>query len=100
LDLLETAQVLRELSDALAEAAYGNIPKDVASLPALHQWVLATHEVAHLIGYSEDHPVLGDRPISTSQLFFISEELGLARTMSRWYRLGEPLDQAEDDARH
>lgn len=100
LNLLETALVLRQLSDDLAEIAYGNVPGGSAELPILHRWALATHEVPHIVGHSEDHPILGDRPISTSQLYFISEELGLARTLSRWYRLGEPLDLAHEEGKH
>jgi hypothetical protein len=100
MDLLETALKLRELADALAEAVYGNLPQDSIDLPRLHCWTLGTHDAPNLVGYVEEHPVLGSRAISTSQLFFISEELGLARTLSRWYRLGERLQPDQHVARH
>ena len=56
------------------------------------RWYLTPSEVLTLRGEVSGHPQLRAGPIETSQLFFIDQKLGLARTLSRWYRLGAPLD--------
>lgn len=41
-----------------------------------------------LSGVVSGHPSLADgREIITSQLFYVDEDRGIARTMNRWYRL-------------
>ncbi len=37
------------------------------------------------------HPILPDTDIITSQLFGLDATAGWARTLSRWYRLGQPI---------
>lgn len=45
--------------------------------------------VGILEGVVEGHPKLGTgREITTSQTFYLDTELGIARTLNRWYRLG------------
>jgi len=56
------------------------------------RWYLTPSEVFTLRGDVSGHSRLQDGPIETSQLFFVDQKLGLARTLSRWYRLGAPLD--------
>jgi hypothetical protein len=64
--------------------------------PILDQWRFAIRPVTSLVGLSTGHPRLpGDRrSIITSEIFLISEELGWARSYSRWYRLGRRFDDA------
>ncbi|SFL13052.1 hypothetical protein SAMN04488498_13717 [Mesorhizobium albiziae] len=64
--------------------------------PILDQWRYAIRPVTSLVGLSTGHPRLpGDRrSIVTSEIFLISEELGWARSYSRWYRLGQRFDGA------
>ncbi len=58
-------------------------------------------------GRSIGHPILGDRLITTSPLIWISEDRTIARTLSRWYRLGRAAnlsldllgEEAEPDSR-
>lgn len=63
-------------------------------MPKLEDWFPAivphkTKELA-LIGTVTDHPRLRDgRTIVTSNLVVVHVDAGLARTMSRWYRLGD-----------
>lgn len=42
-----------------------------------------------LWGFAINHPRLGSRAIRTSRVLWISEDGTVARTFSRWYRLGE-----------
>jgi hypothetical protein len=59
--------------------------------PLLERWQFASRTAPCLVGLSTDHPKLPgqERPIITSDLLLISESAGLARTASRWYRLGK-----------
>lgn len=69
-------------------------PEPGHDMPMLEDWFPAivpekTEELA-LIGTVSGHPRLRDgRPIVTSNVVVLNVDAGLARTMSRWYRLGE-----------
>jgi hypothetical protein len=60
--------------------------------PLLDRWALAQRPATCLVGRSSGHPLLPgeDRVIATSDLWLISGDRKWARTLSRWYRLGEP----------
>ncbi|MBP0437980.1 DUF6634 family protein [Tianweitania sediminis] len=60
--------------------------------PMLASWTPRLGQKMYLEGLSTGHPKLcgQDRLISTSELFLLSEDQAWARTLSRWYRLGEP----------
>jgi hypothetical protein len=45
-----------------------------------------------LIGHVTGHPVHGDRAVVTSPVWFADPEGTWVRTLSRFYRLGPPLD--------
>lgn len=47
-------------------------------------------------GRSIGHPILGDRLIMTSPVLWVSKDRKIARTLSRWYRLGKPAELALD----
>lgn len=67
-------------------------------LPLLDNWRYSTRPTVCLEGMSTGHPLLPGkrRPIRTSELWLISEELGWARTYSRWYLLGRRCDAASE----
>lgn len=59
--------------------------------PVLEAHQMYSRRTACLSGYVFGHPSLGDaREIMTSQLMYIDTEIGIARTLNRWYRLGHP----------
>ncbi len=77
---------LRCLADDLE-----SISDDVEALPAvaINSWALSQRPVPCLVGRTLGHPSVGDgRPVLSSELFYLDSERGIARTMSRWYRLG------------
>ncbi|MBB4955660.1 hypothetical protein H4S14_003699 [Agrobacterium vitis] len=59
--------------------------------PILEAHQMYSRRTACLSGYVFGHPSLGDsREITTSQLIYMDTEVGIARTLNRWYRLGRP----------
>jgi hypothetical protein len=67
---------------------------DLGEAPTLVRWTPSVMPIPCLVGYVEDHPRLGDgRLISTSMLWCINYERRWARTHSRWYQLGQGIDQ-------
>jgi hypothetical protein len=69
--------------------------RTMGSAPLLEDWRLAVRPMLCLEGLATGHPLLpgSKRSIVTSHLWLLSPELGLARTFSRWYRLGERSSQ-------
>lgn len=60
---------------------------------AMNSWTLGRRSVPCLIGRPLGHPVIFDgNPACSSELFYLDPERGIARTMSRWYRLGTRVD--------
>jgi len=65
----------------------------------LEDWIIAGDPVTGqtvFCGRSIGHPILGDRLITTSPLIWISEDRTIARTLSRWYRLGRAANLSID----
>ncbi|NVO23320.1 DUF6634 family protein [Donghicola mangrovi] len=59
--------------------------------PMMDRYVIVLQgETMSLRGWVEGHPRLGTSLIQTSLLIHISKDRKWARTLSRWYRLGEP----------
>lgn len=97
---LDNAQKLQDLAEDLRLVAEGKFPSLSEKMPVLSDWNLSGRLVPHLVGHAAGHPILGDRHITTSQLFFLDADVGLARTLSRWYRLSLPIDAGQDPKRH
>jgi hypothetical protein len=78
---------------ALAAADGGLGAEELANAPRLEQWhpALVGARLC-LCGTVTGHPGLGTGPITTSMLMALSEDLTWARTVSRFYRLGRPLE--------
>lgn len=85
---LDGATVVRLLNDLRSAelGEFGNIP--IEETPILHNYRPVVGKAFALSGVVSGHPRLADgREIITSQLFYLDEGRGLARTMNRWYRL-------------
>lgn len=84
------ADTLSRLVEDLRLAETGSLSvSDFPDSPILRSHRIVPLSVGILTGVVEAHPKLGTgREIITSQVFFIDTDLGLARTLSRWYRLG------------
>lgn len=85
---LDDATVVRLLKDLQRAAAgdFENLP--IADAPVLANYKPVLGNVFALTGTVTGHPRLRDgKEIVTSQLFYLNPEVGVARTMNRWYRL-------------
>jgi hypothetical protein len=93
--LEELAADLEIVSSPLPFPLDKMLAKACPTAPILDEWRFAVRPVTCLVGLSTGHPRLpGDRrSIVTSEIFLTSEELGWARSFSRWYRLGRRLDE-------
>jgi len=91
-DLPELVERLRRLADDLERIDRGRGPTaaELRRAPCLTRWVTVPCGAA-LAGIVEGHPRIGPGPVTTSPLYHLSNDLTWGRTLSRFYRLGEPM---------
>lgn len=91
--LAEHIERLRGLLHDLEEIQAGRFPTDeqLANAPLITAWKLHQRWSTCLTGSIMAHPLLGftSPGAITSQLWVIDEKQGYARTLSRYYKLGE-----------
>jgi hypothetical protein len=66
---------------------------DLTDAVTLSNWIIGIEphtKQTVFWGEAVGHPILGTRHIVTSPILWISKDRQIARTLSRWYRLGEP----------
>ena len=89
------ARRLRELADDSERLAVARAvpPIRLQTAPLLEDWVpVLTAQGVHLVGQASGHPLLGDRRVITSPLWFADPAGSWVRSLSRFYRLGPPAD--------
>jgi len=66
---------------------------DGMKFPLLEDWSISTRLAPCLTGAAYGRPNFPGRdfPFTSSELVLFAPDIGLARTRSRWYRLGSPL---------
>lgn len=94
----KTISRLRSLADDLEQAAGA---AGVTECPSalLTSWSFGTRPVPCLVGHAFGHPNIDDgRRAITSEVYYVDPDRRLARTLSRWYRLGsyEPTEVGMD----
>ncbi len=83
----------------LAAVERGPTAQDLETAPLLDIWQAAVAQstgLPFLWGCVAGHPLLRDGWIHTSPLIALGTDLGWAKTRSRWYRLGTPLNEVEE----
>ena len=66
---------------------------DLRGAPHLDQWAAVMTPLGlRLTGIVSGHPLLGDRRVMTSALWIADPKAQWVRTLSRYYRLGEPAE--------
>jgi hypothetical protein len=91
----DLAPRLRRLADDCEQLkAHGIVtPQMLRNAPLLEAWTPAlTPEGLHLVGRAFGLPVHGDRTVMTSQLWWADPEGQWMRSLSRFYRLGSPIN--------
>lgn len=88
LELRSTIQKLRSLADDLDNLLSGNVR--IEPVVQITGWAVAQRAVPCLLGQMHNHPKV-DKFGFTTELYFLDQRMGLARTLSRWYQLGQPL---------
>lgn len=91
---------LRGLVRDLEDIRRGKHPDKaaLASCPRIHDWQGITRPDPCLTGIMFNHPTIGDgRPGITTGLWVLAPTLGYARTISRFYALGQPSDGSLPD---
>lgn len=85
-------RLLRSLAEDLQRVERGFRPDltDLENAPFLDEYVVTTRVMPVLAGNVRGHPLLRDQFVNTSGLWMLSPTLGWARTLSRFYRLGNP----------
>lgn len=91
---VEIVTKLQGLSDDLAKIGCSNWQPPTAV--HITDWFVGRRAVPCLIGRSTGHPDIGDgQPMFSTELFYLDAGAGYARTFSRWYRLGRPMDSGK-----
>jgi len=77
------------------ESGAGPSPEELAGAPLLSFWcVVIEPPFPVLQGIVTGHPHLAEGAmVGTSPLLWLAEDRSAARTLSRYYRLGIPLDE-------
>ncbi|MEI4488782.1 DUF6634 family protein [Frigidibacter sp. MR17.14] len=87
---------------AIAAAEAGPDPFELANAPIIDLWqpMVTQRGSPTLIGYASGHPRSGADTVRTSWLIAINREAGWARTISRFYRLGQPIGSFGEAVEH
>lgn len=91
----------KQMTDAAPAVLAGPSPEEIAASPLLRDWsfTIRWNGTLALAGLVEDSPVFADHEaIETSPLVHLDTARGIARTRSRWYRLGS-MRPAEERSR-
>lgn len=87
----EMIEIYRRLANDLEQVGrYG--PESIAPETSISDWMIAKRAVPILLGTVLGHPRVEDgKPAATTEIVYWDEHWQLARTLTRWYRLGRPL---------
>lgn len=85
------ARDLRRLAASTAPS-----PAALAAAPVVSRWRVGIRPVPALIGRVDGHPLLPRGPLTSSELVVVDRSRRFARTLSRWYVLGEPAECSTD----
>ena len=94
----DLAPRLRMLANDCDRLRFGRPPPQriFALAPLMEDWTtVLTPEGVKLVGRVTGHPILGDRNVMTTPLWFADPGCTWVRSLSRFYRLG-PIGDSED----
>ncbi len=92
---------LQALCSDLAKIAGGYQPvAELADAPFLDNYAGTFRMAPCLTGIIHGHPTVRGPAVLTSDLWVYAPELGWARTLNRFYRLGRPMAERDGVRRH
>ena len=96
-DIFHNIARVEQIAIDLEMVARGEFPSEqtLSSAPFMDFWRTALRPVPCLVGVCGDHPRLNGPMITTTDLWMFAPDLGWARTLSRFYRLGTPRPAGE-----
>lgn len=87
----ELIEIYRRLANDLEKVGRDG-PETIAPEVSISDWIIAKRAVPIMLGTVLGHPTVADgRPAATTEIVYWDEHWQLARTLTRWYRLGRPL---------
>lgn len=81
--------VLDKFATSIEAIFRGATDSELNEAPLLSDWILANQGFPHFQGVARGHPLLPAGRVHSSIALFIAPDLSHARTLSRWYRLGD-----------
>ncbi|WP_051447565.1 hypothetical protein [Rhizobium leguminosarum] len=85
--------LVAKLQSLVADLSAPDFPHSSSIPVMIDGWKVSRREVPCLLGSPFGHPKILDGHASiSSELFFFDPDHRIARTMSRWYRLGTPAN--------
>ncbi|WP_408906305.1 DUF6634 family protein [Muricoccus nepalensis] len=90
--LLIEAERLENLARDLRAIAGGTSPSpaDLHAAPVVDLWRWSSRSMRTVVGTLQGHPRLPDGPVHTTELWAVDLKRRWARTLSRYYVLGDP----------
>lgn len=90
-DLSAVTLKLTSLRDDLSAQLDGTGPDNevLATSPIIDQWRIRYVPMPVIAGRVTGHPKIFDGAVATTGIWYLQEDLRWARTLSRYYRLGE-----------
>jgi hypothetical protein len=83
---------LRSLCDDLTALDKGGSITLSTDPVGIEDWALMRRAVPCLAGVMQGHPHITEGNFGfTTEIFYLDQDLGMARSMSRWYRLGSAM---------
>ena len=89
-NILHNVARVEQLAADLELIARGEFPSDqnLSSAPVIDAWMVALRPVPCLIGTCSNHPRLNGPVVTTTDLWVFAPDLGWAKTLPRFCRLG------------
>ncbi|WP_408735169.1 DUF6634 family protein [Muricoccus aerilatus] len=70
-------------------------PADLHAAPVVDHWQWSSRTMRTVVGTVQGHPRLPDGPVLTTELWAVDLERRWARTLSRYYVLGDQRGEAD-----
>ena len=96
-DIFQNIARVEQIAADLELIARGELPSEhaLSSAPFIDAWKVVLRPVPCLVGICGDHPRLNGPVVTTTDLWVFAPDLGWARTLSRFYRLGTPRPEGD-----